>query len=472
MAKTLQAVFALNDKYTMTMRKILQSQDTFENKQKSALKVLDSFSKHTSALKGEAETGSSGIASLAGQIGGLVSVAYIGKKALDGMFGAINASALQQVQETTFQALLNSEKIGSQLYAYVGKYAKTSALGREDIAKGVTTFLTVTRDMAQIEQLIKMTERLYAKDPTQGAEGAVFALKEALSGDTISLRNRYGITGLSGESLRAGDAASKIEQIDAVLNQFGATQAVVDKNFNNLTTQVNIFKSNFQTAMGEEATPVTRTLTETMIQLNQNMEAGKYQPFFNLMANGMRVVGTIINFVAMNADTLAKMLGTVVGAVLIYNTVMKTMAIVTAVTGAVAQITTKGLWGIVGAVGAVVAAGAMIGIMSKQFGELEKSTPDLSSLGANLATTSIPCEITNEDPLKVSGEVEIEEESLRYAMDLAGMKYFSKFSNTQNSNQVVVEQVVIEKTADASEVLRIVTEEIESGNEAGPDGDY
>ena len=84
---------------------------------------------------------------------------------------AINLSAMQKVQETTFQALLNHKEAGSALYDYVSAYAKISALGREEIANAVTAYTAYTKNAEQLERLIKLTERLYAKDPSQGGRG-------------------------------------------------------------------------------------------------------------------------------------------------------------------------------------------------------------------------------------------------------------------------------------------------------------
>lgn len=457
MSQNLAAVFSITDRYSTAITRIMKSQDSFERKQASIDRATEVFNKRMGTLKNHAGSAAGGIDSLAGRIAGLVSVTYLAKKAFDGMFGAINLSALQKVQETTFQALLNSEQAGTKLYQYVGAYAKISALGREDIAKGVTSFLTVTRDMAQVEQLIKMTERLYAKDPTQGAEGAVFALKEALAGDTISLRNRYGITGLSGEDLRAGDTTSKLAQIDAALNRFGATQAVVDKNFTGLLTQTNIFTSNLKTAIGEQAAPVMEKLAEVALRLNDNMEAGKYQPFINLMVNGMELIGNGIAFVADNANWLIPVVGGVVMAIIAYNAAMAVANTVTLLMG-VSLSAVTGNWIKVGAIVAGVAgAAALVSASMKDIdSSIANSATGLEGMknaaGTALKGTKLPVEITNTDPVKVTGEVDIEKENLKYLMDIAGAKFFAKFSTATLAPQVNIYGQTIEKTADVNEI--------------------
>lgn len=463
----------LTDNYTTTMQKIIKSSDDYAKKQQIADKSTETFNKRMQKLKSGATTGATGVNSLIAKITGLVSATVIANKALEGMFSAINTSALQKVQETTFQALLKNDQVGSQLYKYVGAYAKTSALGREDLAKGMTSFLTVSRDINQLEQLMKMTERLYAKDPTQGSEGAVFALKEALAGDTISLRNRYGITGLSGESLRAGDTTSKLEQIDRALNQFGATQEVVDKNFNNLTTQINIFKSNLSTSIAEQATPTMMTLSSVVQRLNADMESGKFQPFFNLMINGMEMIGNGIAWVTENAYWLIPVVSGVTIGLVAYSVAQKGVALWTAM-AAIATHTATMNWAAAIGVVAGMTAGA-IGLASA-FKEVDKATPTnanglKSDLQKGLNNTPMAVEVTNTDPLKVTGKVDIEQENMKYLMEIANSKFIAQYSHNTVVPQTLI-NAPITKTVDAQEVLDMFANGITEATQTAPQGDY
>lgn len=473
MAQTLAAVFELTDRYTANIKKIIQAQEEYEKKQERIDKATDEFNAKMGEIGTAANKGAGGLNTLIGRMSGLVSVAYLAKKALDGTFAAINTAALQKVQETTFQALLKSDEAGSALYKYVGAYAKVSALGREDVAKGVTSFMTVTRDIDQIERLIKMTERLYAKDPTQGAEGAVFALKEALAGDVLSMRNRYGITGLSGESLRAADAAGKIDQIDAALNQFGATQEVVDRNFNSLSVQSNIFATNLKTEIGEQATPVMNNLAQVMARLNANMEAGKYQPFINLMVNGMRLIGNGIAWVMENADKLIPGLGGVVMGLLAY----KAASAAAAFWSVIMKIAVDGLIGnwaeAIGILAGVTAAAwGLSAAFSSIDAQIDTTSLDEYKSAAGTAMQSIPVEIANEDPLKVTGEVEIEQENMKYLMDIAGARFFAQYSTATLAPQYIVQNQTITKDADWMEGYRVLGDMVKESAASMPGGVY
>ena len=474
MAQNLTAVFKITDQYTTAMQKIIQSQKTFEQKQILADRATENFSKRLGEVKVEADKGASGVTLLTGKLMGLVSAAYLAKKALDLTFEGINTAALQKTQEITFQALLNSKEAGSYLYKYVGEYAKISALDRESTAKGVTTFLSFTRDINQIEQLIKMTERLYAKDPTQGAEGAVFALKEALEGDVISLRNRFGISGLSGEKLRASDTTGKIEQIDSVLNRFGATQEVVNANYNNLNIQTEMFTSNLKTAIGENATPVMENLAEVMARVNENMQAGKYQPFINLMVNGMSMVGRTMAFVADNANWLIPTLAGVVTALIACRTATLLMDTAMLITGVTISAVT-GNWIKLGAVIAGVAATAYMASKSLNdsangFDVNLDEAKDLT--GKALAGTDIPVEITNTDPVKVTGEVEIEKENLKYWLDMAGKKFFAEFNANTVTPSVNFYGTQVSEKVDVEEMSGLIGDFVYESAQIQPQGVY
>ena len=113
MAQTLQAVFTLSDRYSSAIARIMKSQDDYTRKQERMDKATQVFNKRMADIKSSADTASTGVNGLVPKIGGLMSAAYLGKKALEGMFAAVNLSALQKVQETTFQALTHSDQVSS-----------------------------------------------------------------------------------------------------------------------------------------------------------------------------------------------------------------------------------------------------------------------------------------------------------------------------------------------------------------------
>jgi hypothetical protein len=464
MAVTLASVFKLTDQYTATMQKIIQSSDAYEKRQQQAKKATEQFKSSVKGVSNSSASATTGIAAITAKITGLVSAAYLGKKAVDLLFTAIKAGANQQLQQNTFQALLGNDKAGTALFNYVNTYAKTSALGAADLSSATTSFLAFTRNINQIEQLNKLTERLYAKDPNQGAEGAVFAIKEILTGQTMSLKNRFNMNGVSAEKIQdfanKGDIEGTINYLDQVFNRFGATQSVVDKNFNSLTMSAQRFKTNFVQGLAGEASPTVQNLSILMKQLNDDMSAGKFEPFFNLVANGSLAIGNALSWIAQNANVLVPIIGGVVSAIAVYNGAMMLATTVTTITG-IAVSTVAGNW--IKAAALIAGAAATIGIVSSlnnQNDDLKKNALTLaqakndynSSLKNANISTKVPVEISNKDPISVKGQVEIEKESQKYMFDLAAQKAIANFNMTQVVPQVNVHVDKVEKTADMDEI--------------------
>ena len=473
---TLRAVFALQDNYTTAIRRILQSQEDYEQQQRRIDQATVVFQNRLDNMSGSADSASSGIGKLVGKLTALVSVTYLAKKGLDAMWASINTSAMQKMQETTFGALLNDRAAGSAVYKYVAAYAQQSMLGREDLSKGMTSFLTYSRDMGQLERMVKMTERLYAKDPTQGAEGAVFALKEILSGDTMSMRSRFNITGFSGESIRnkmaAGNVTGALDEIDAVMTKFGASQAVVDANFKNMTVQMDMFKTNLISTFGEQATPVMEKFGAMWTHLNENFEAGKFDPFINMMVNGFNAVGSVLIWTVENANILIPVISGVIGAMLTFNVVQGVTNLLLTY-GAIAAnaailpflLLTAAIAGIAIALG--MANGGMDGFISKV-----KNVASLDAIKNEAAAKLdvLPVEISNTTPISVKGSVAIEEENLKYLIDFAGMKFFAQYSQTTVQAPVTMRDVHIAQTMDALNAGDLVADSIVNQLAVAPEG--
>ncbi|MVB11347.1 hypothetical protein CAFE_20610 [Caprobacter fermentans] len=467
MSNTLESVMRLTDEYTGTMRKVINAADEYKRQQESATKATTSF-RGALASVGSGSV-ASGLGNLALKIGGIVTAAYAGKKAVDTLFDAIKIGAQQQVQLSTFQSLTGNAQAGTALYNYVSAYAEKSALGREDLANATESWLSFTKNIDQIDQLNKLVERLYAKNPAQGASGAVFALKEILGGQTQSIKDRYNMTGISADKIvqltNKGDIQGTIRYLDQVFNKFGATQDVVNKNFSSLLTQTNIFTSNLKTAMGDEANPAVQNLSLTMQRLNADMKAGNYQPFFSAIATGAAGVANAVAFVAQNIDKIAPAVAGVATAVITFTLAMNTARTVAEITGGSVALMT-GQWIAFGAAVLGVAAAAAVSksLMDKANSETASQTKALSEYaknyqkvtngGTTAATTKVPVEVSNSSPIKVSGSVEVKTENLKYVLEAAQAKFYAQFNATSVTPQLRIDTMNVHKTTDFNEVDR------------------
>lgn len=467
MAATLESVMRLTDEYTATMRKIIQSADSGKKAIDGAEKSAVSFSQSLKNINLQSSAASYGVNGLITKLGAVVSATYLAKKGFDFLWESIKTGATQQTQLATFQSLMGNRALGTDVYSFVSAYAKKSALDRESLSSATTSFLAFTHDPKQIQQMLDLVQRLYMWNPEQGAEGAVFALKEVLTGQTMSLKNRFNMNGVSAEKIQdlssKGDIAGTISYLNQVFNRFGATQGVVDANFQSLTVQMQLFKSNLMSALGDESNGAVQGLSATFQQLNADMQAGKFQPFFSAMSNGMNDLASGISWVAQNVNTLVPAIGGVVTALVVFNTAMTVSRSIAEITGTTVSVI-AGNW--VAAAAIIAGAAATIGLstsLSKQNDELKKTAASLTTAQAAQKwkddqkaqgkSAIVPTKITN-DPVKVSGTVEIEKENLKYVFEAAAAKFYASFNATRVDPTVVIQNQNVTQTADLDEVDR------------------
>lgn len=120
------------------------------------------------------------------------------------------------------------------------KFNKTQVVGKElvqevsslDFAsslKGLEkTYTLAAGNLPFAKQLVKVAKGLEQLDPSQGFEGALFALKELESGDTMSLRGRFGIR-LAGQ--KEAKAAAKKSKKSLKQYYFDEVIKFVDKRY-------------------------------------------------------------------------------------------------------------------------------------------------------------------------------------------------------------------------------------------------
>lgn len=374
---------------------------------------------------------------------------------------AIQTATKQTIQLNTMSAIVGNDKVGQGLYQWISDYAEESMLGREDISQGVMSFLSTTRNMDELKQLVGMAERLYAKDPTQGSEGAVFALKEILAGDTLSMRNRYGITGFSGDKIRElianGQTAEAIQYISDVMDKFGASEEVVQKNADSLSTQLNILTSNFKTEFGENMMSVMEALLPTIKQLSEDLSAGKFQPFFTVMATGATWVANAFSFLAQNANIVIPLVAGVVTALLTYN-VASMIATVSTTLLNTALLACPLTWlAIVLGVGVGALAYFTSGVKDlkntlatdTKVGNIDYESQDFKDL---LANTKVQTTLEGET-VSVTGNVNIEEDNLKYLLDIAEREYVAKFSTATLAPQISVTFGDVHQEADVNQII-------------------
>lgn len=217
--------------------------------------------------------------------------AYAGFAAAKGMFdGGLGLDKM----ERTFQARLGDKDAGSALFEKLQKQAQDSAFSLDELAKNTASFLSMTTNPKQIDGLNSLAEKLAMFDTTgQGLAGAGFSIKEAMSGDIVSLAERFNmskslIRGLGIDDLgKAGDIEGFITQFEKLLDMQNMGQDAYDELLKAPEVQLNMLKSNFKTAFSEAATTSIQALQPLFDRLNAFMASDSFNVFLTNLSIGL-----------------------------------------------------------------------------------------------------------------------------------------------------------------------------------------
>lgn len=291
-----------------------------------------------------------------------VLTALAAKKTIDFTVGA--ALDLDKL-EREFQARLDSVDIGTAMYQKLQDQAKESAFAFDELAKNTLSFMSVTTKPQNLDRLNKLAERLAVFDKTgQGLEGAGFSLKEALSGDIVSLAERFN---MSKAQIRAfgidelgkkGDIEGFITQFEKLLDAQNMGEEAYEKMLQAPKTQMEMFLSNLKMGFAQASTEATKALAPLITRLNEWFASDSAEQFFASFASGLSTavdfamqlfdgVSDIANFISTNWPMiepivwgLATAIGGVVLALGIYKTVTAAIAIVQGIMGAAQMLAT------------------------------------------------------------------------------------------------------------------------------------
>jgi hypothetical protein len=198
-----------------------------------------------------------------------------GKKLFDATIGA---AAHTEMEQATIKALFNNTKKADEWFDYIQKRAKDSALfSMDDFLSSSKAYIPMTKDINQLKQLTALTERLAASNPTQGMEGASFAIRELMSGDTESLVDRFNLPRQWVNEIKGKSGQDFINAMDKVLNRIGFTDKFLNDisdtglaKYNQLAEKIRLaFKD-----MGKDGLERSKPILD---RLNAMMDNGQFK---------------------------------------------------------------------------------------------------------------------------------------------------------------------------------------------------
>lgn len=282
-----------------SMRKVDALSDTMS----SPMAPLDNgIQKATTGMRSfssEQEQAIRGTEKLGGAWGGVgrairfAAIAAAGLKAIKLTFGAgMSIDTLHK----ELQARLGDDAIGSAMFSKLYEQSKNSAFGMKELAANTLSFMSMTTNPKNLDGLNNLAEKLAIFDKTgQGLEGAGFSLKEALSGDIVSLAERFNMSKSQIRSLgidelgKAGDVEGFIRQFNKLLDMQNMGEDAYRKMLQAPEKQLSMFVSNIQNGFAMASQNALEALAPLFTRLNEWFASDQASIFFERVAQGLQL---------------------------------------------------------------------------------------------------------------------------------------------------------------------------------------
>lgn len=159
-----------------------------------------------------------------------VAGAYLGAQGAAKLFETtIGAAAKQEQSEVAIKAIFNDDKASSAYLKMVDSMAIDSPLlNSGDMLANSKTLVAMTKNVEDLGKAWSIVERLQVLDPTQGTEGAAFALKEMWGGDALSMKERFGLDKNALNDIKTMSISDQVVELDKLLSGMGITQNTVN----------------------------------------------------------------------------------------------------------------------------------------------------------------------------------------------------------------------------------------------------
>lgn len=140
----------------------------------------------------------------------------------------IGAAARFEQSEVAIHAIFNDRAVSDEYVKLVESMAIDSPLlNSGEMFAASKSLVAMTKNVGELGDAWSIIERLMVLDPTQGTDGAAFALKEMWQGDSLSLVERFGLNKQELNRIKKLKIPQQIAEINALLDGMGITQATV-----------------------------------------------------------------------------------------------------------------------------------------------------------------------------------------------------------------------------------------------------
>ncbi|MGX4583370.1 hypothetical protein [Paenibacillus chitinolyticus] len=257
-----------------------------------------------------------------GQLKGILAT-YLSIVSAQKLLNATIGGAMeQQKMRDMLIARTGDAQIGTAMFDKFKKDALKAGMDVKDSLQATLSFFSTTQNTKQLEKLNNLTQRLNAFDSAgNGLEGAAFALKEAMSGDIVSLAERFNMSKSDIRRFKIDDLGKKgdvdgfIKAFDKLLEKQKMGQQAFETMLASPAKQAEILGNNIKSAFADAGNGALQSLLPMILQLNAAFQSGQFSSFFNGLSAGLawvmekalqlfNAIGQIHTFISSNWSTI------------------------------------------------------------------------------------------------------------------------------------------------------------------------
>jgi hypothetical protein len=205
-------------------------------------------------------------------------------------FGAVIDSST--VALTNF---LGSQEAANEALEMAQRRAARTPYAFQDYARSLGSIAAIQKtNGGELEDYLDLVERLAAANPAEGFQGATFALRQAFSGDFLSLQDRFDIPKDTINALK--EAGFSVESLDVALAGLGFTSELVAKQGETLEGRWSTLKDTFTTAAGTFMAPIRDAIANSIFGLQGTLDENMPIIEARLASAGQFVADAITSF--------------------------------------------------------------------------------------------------------------------------------------------------------------------------------
>lgn len=231
-----------------------------------------------------------------------IAAAYLSIAGAKKLFEAtIGGSMQQQKMQDMLIARTGDARIGTAMF---DQFKKDALAAGQDVNKslvGTLSFFSTTQNTDQLKKLNNLAQRMNAFDSAgNGIEGATFALKEAMSGDIVSLAERFNMSKTDIRAFniddlgKAGDMDGFIKAFDKLLEKQKMGQAAFDTMMASPVKQLETLGNNVKSTFADAGGAAVQALLPLITMINKAFKSGIFQPFFDGLSTGLAWATTLM----------------------------------------------------------------------------------------------------------------------------------------------------------------------------------